>query len=137
MQYTNIENDVINFPFYMIVGSEDEPGDVTGELEREVAPSCPVYHRIADYYRAPEFRVSSAEDLAEVAWFGVRVAFLGGGSLTDEDYLEIGRCTLVDGLACTLPNGEAGSGEPLTIEGDLLEEAMTILEGLLQTRTLG
>ena len=133
MQYTNIENDVIAFPFYMIIGSEDSDG----ELERQIAPTCPVYHRIADYYRVPEFKVSSAEDLAEVAWFACRVAFLGGGSIADEDYLDIGRYTLVDGLACTLPNGEAGSGEPLELEGELLEEAMTILEGLLKTRTLG
>ena len=137
MQYTNIEGEIINFPFYVIVGSEDEPGVVFGELEAEVAPTCPVFHRIADYYLSPEFKVSSPEDLAEVAWFGVRVAFLGGGSISDEDYLDIGRNTLVESLSCTLPNGEAGSGEPLTIEGDLLEEAMTILEGLLKTRTLG
>lgn len=135
MQYTNIDGEIINFPFYMIIGSEETDSD--GELELEVAPACPVFHRIAEYYVAPEFKVSSASDLAEVAWFGCRVAFLGGGSITEEDYLEIGRNTLVDGLACTLPNGEAGSGQPLTIEGDLLEEAMTILEGLLKTRTLG
>lgn len=133
MQYTNIDGEIINFPFYMITGSEDSDG----ELEAEIAPACPVFHRVADYYRAPEFKVESAEDLAEVAWFGVRVAFLGGGSLTAEDYLDIGRNTLVDSLACTLPNGEAGSGEPLEIAGELLEEAMTILEGLLKTRTLG
>lgn len=135
MQYTNVDGEIINFPFYMIIGSEDEPNN--GELEAEIAPTCPVFHRIADYYIAPEFKVSSASDLAEVAWFGVRVAFLGGGSLTDEDYLDIGRNTLIDSLACTLPNGEAGSGQPLTIEGSLLEEAMALLEGLLKTRTLG
>lgn len=135
MQYTNIDGEIINFPFYMIIGSEDDPN--ANDLEAEIAPDCPVFHRIADYYLTPEFKVESAGDLAEVAWVGVRVAFLGGGSITDEDYLDIGRNTLVDGLACTLPNGEAGSGEPLTIEGELLEEAMTILEGLLKTRTLG
>lgn len=130
--YTNIDGNLIEFPFYMIIGTEDSDG----ELEAEIAPSCPVFHRIADYYLSPEFKVSSASDLAEVAWFGCRVAFLGGGSLTDEDYLDIGRNTLIDSLACTLPNGEAGSGQPLTLEGDLLEEAMAILEGLLKTRTL-
>ena len=132
--YTNIDGNLIEFPFYMIIGSEDEPNN--GELEAEIAPACPVFHRIADYYLSPEFKVSSASDLAEVAWFGCRVAFLGGGSLTDEDYLLIGRNTLIDSLACTLPNGEAGSGQPLTIEGSLLEEAMALLEGLLKTRTL-
>jgi len=134
LQYTNIDGEIINFPFYMIIGDEDEPN--AGDLEAEIAPTCPVFHRIADYYLSPEFKVSSAEDLAEVAWFACRVAFLGGGSI-DEDYLDIGRDALVDALACTLPNGEAGSGQPLTIEGDLLEEVMTILEGLLKTRTLG
>lgn len=130
--YTNIDGNLIEFPFYMIIGSEDSDG----ELEAEIAPSVPGFHRIADYYLSPEFKVSSASDLAEVAWFGCRVAFLGGGSLTDEDYLDIGRNTLIDSLACTLPNGEAGSGQPLTIEGSLLEEAIGILEGLLKTRTL-
>lgn len=133
MQYTNIDGEIINFPFYMIIGSEDSDG----ELEAEIAPSCPVFHRVADYYLSPEFKVNSASDLAEVAWFGCRSAFLGGGSLTDEDYLLIGRNTLVDSLACTLPNGEAGSGQPVTLEGPLLEEAITLLEGLLKTRTLG
>jgi hypothetical protein len=134
--FTSIDGLTHTFPIYIIVGNEDDETGLNDGLEISLAEKNPTFHGIPEYYKAPEFKVSSPADLAEVGWYFCQLAYAGGGSISDVDFLDIACNSIINSLGCTAPNGEAGNGQPVELEGELLEESLKILAGLLQTRKL-
>lgn len=122
---------MVTFPVYIV------PAARVADIECvKYAEENPAFLGISEHLNSPEFKVSSAEDLAEVGWYISRCIYRdehnGHACLDREDYLDTAENIMVMGFS--QPGEDHGGGARVFLD-DILEEAIELLRGHLETRS--
>lgn len=121
---------MVNFPVYIVPAARHEDIECVKYAEEN-----PAFHGISEHFASPEFKVESAEDLAEVGWYISRCIYRdeynGHACLDREDYLDTAENIMVMGFS--QPGEDHGGGARVFLN-DILEEAIELLRGHLETR---
>jgi len=122
---------MVTFPVYIVPAARHEDIEYVKYAEEN-----PAFHGISEKYNSPEFKVESAEDLAEVGWYISRCIYRdeynGHACLDREDYLDTAENIMVMGFS--QPGEVRGGGARVSLD-DILDEAIELLRGYLETRT--
>ena len=122
---------MVTFPVYIVPAARHEDIECVKYAEEN-----PAFLGISERYNSPEFKVESAEDLAEVGWYISRCIYRdeynGCACLDREDYLDTAENIMAMGFS--QPGEVQGGGERIILD-DILDEAIELLRGYLETRT--